>query len=171
MNLNKHIDLLLESYAILKKKINCQLELVIPKITDNHINQWFSHLRKKIPVKVLTGLKPNEIANRYRHADLTLLISAKDNFPLVYLESIACATPMLISEIKDLLPYQDKISPQLIIKKLDKQTIAKAILAYYSLKETEKRKIKDNCLGVAKNFSWEKSAKILNYSLNAYHSI
>lgn len=171
VDLNKHIDLLLEAYAILKKKISCQLELVIPKIIDNNVNQWFFQLRQKIQVKVLIDLKPNKIANYYRQADLTLLLSSKDNFPLVYLESIACGTPILISDIKDLLAYQNKISQHLIIKKLDKQTIVKAILAYYSLTKIKKLKIKNNCLKAAKNFNWKKSAKMLYRFIDAQNSI
>jgi len=166
VDFSKHIDLLFETYSILKNKINCQLDLVIPKIIDDNINQWFFQLRQKTKVKVLIDLEPPKIADCYRQADLTLLLSAKDNFPLAYLESLSCGTPMLISNINDLLPCQKKISRQLIIDTLNRNSLVKRVLQYYFLPKKEKNRIKKSCLKVAKNFNWEKSAKMLYQKIN-----
>lgn len=49
-------------------------------------------------ITVLEGLRAEEVVHHYQQADLLVLPSKGEGFPLVVQESLACGTPVLVSE-------------------------------------------------------------------------
>lgn len=163
----KRIELVIAAFQNLRKEIRCQLNIVYPKISDMEISHWFSSLTKNVEdVNLFSNLKNPNIADKYREANLTLLLSAKEHFPLVYLESIACGTPVVTSDIPAISSLQKKIWPKLIVSNFESKGISDSILKYYHLSQININKIRKRCIQSSKGYTWERSTNLVLDAIN-----
>lgn len=160
----KGIEELIKAFDLLDDEKYC-LTLICSSTSDGEFEGVIKRLLgHRSNVEIFMNLSPKRVADYYRRSDLTVLPSKTsfEQFPLVYLESLACATPMLISEkIPGILSWQEAIAPGLIIKEITPNGIAPKIKDFFQLSDRERNGIKDRCLGFAKNYNWENSVKIL----------
>lgn len=166
----KGIEELIKSFKLLPEN-KYHLTIIYPQSEDLEFEEKVKSQTKGYKNIILMKNVPREkIAGNYRKSCLTVLPSETyfEQLPLVFLESLACGTPVLISKkIPGVLKYQKKINPSLILSKITPQEIAFRIKFFCQLPEFQKRLVKERCLEVAKNFSWQQSVKIfLNYLLN-----
>jgi L-malate glycosyltransferase len=57
--------------------------------------------KKPDQIKFIGGIAHNEMADHYRLADVTVSIPSSDGTPMSVLESMACGTPVVVSNIRD----------------------------------------------------------------------
>ena len=108
----------------------------------------------KIPnIKYLGNLAPNEMAEYYRYADLTLLLSKRETFSMVTAESLCCGTPVIgfrcgAAEQIDRCNYNHFVNYgdiAAVIKlisdfdrtKVDKREISRQSIAYLDIKNMQ----------------------------------
>lgn len=113
-------------------------------------------------VRIISGIKKEEIAKYYQVADAFLMLSKElETFGLVTLEAIscgcpvfgykACATPEIISSQK-----QQFLFP---VDRIDK--IARGINTYLNLPNEERKKIIAQIIKNSNRFTWEKTTEII----------
>jgi len=117
---------------------------------------------------VYLGVKPHyELPIIYNSMDLfvfpTLL---KESLGLVGLEAMACGVPVIGSRIGGLKDYIEEGKNGFFFKPGDSKDLYRKISQFYNLPQEIKRKIRNNALSTAKNFSSEKVNKeLLNFIL------
>lgn len=163
----KKIELLINSFLYLRKNLDCQLDIVFPEISDESTKEWFSNLiSEKKGINLFSDLRQEDIAEHYRSADLSLLLSSKENFPLVFLESIACGTPVVTSKIASIDSLQKHIYSRLNVGRVTPQKVKEAVLSYYNLSSNKKEGIRKRCIEISKDYIWEKSANLILRTIN-----
>lgn len=139
------------------------LTILYPTSEDNKFEQKIKLLLGKIKnVMMFKDLPVDKIANFYRKSELAVLpsITFFEQLPLVYLESMACGTPMLVSyKIPGILEWQARVAPNLILSKITPEEIAEKIKEFCQLPRRGRMVIRARCLELAQEFSWKKSAE------------
>lgn len=153
----KGVRELLKAFTILNPN-KYTLTIVSPEFTDGQLSELLKKISRD-PLNILTVRNPTIefIAKQYRKSDLCILPSSGsfEQMPLVYLESLACGVPVLISnKIKGVMDIQHIISRDLILPNTSPGTIAEYIDHYCSLTDNQKIIIKKRCLTAAESFSW-----------------
>ncbi len=132
--------------------------IIIGNIVDNS----FKHIN--FPNLILLPPKPNkELVNYYNAADLCFFPTRIEGLPVVPREAMACATPVIIS---DILPVK---SIEYAIKvKINKEKMNQAIKDFFNLSNLERKELSDKSRKfVMENYDddiWKKeyTEKILN---------
>lgn len=97
INRIKGIDLLLNSFIELNKQYN-KLRLVLIGPDDGFLSELMEKLNEMGDRVVYTGLVSEEVKlEAYADADVYVLPSIYDNFPITVLESLASATPVIVT--------------------------------------------------------------------------
>ncbi len=112
--------------------------------------------------KAFKNQTPEKLATLYHQSLITILPSRTEVLPLSYLESIACGTPMLTTQVGELAKLQKKIDPRLILEDASTTELQKRIMFYDGLTNKEKIQIQKKCIQLAKQFSWEVSTEKLH---------
>lgn len=124
---------------------------IISKLKDNLTGKF----------KIFWDLDSHNLAKLYQQSDLTILPSYVEQFPLVFIESISCGTPLLSTKVGELTFVQPKISDKLLLASPSPSAIANGIVRFYSLTLSERIEIRKRCIAFSKQFSWKNSAKFL----------
>lgn len=108
-----------------------------------------------------------QIEHIYQVSDCTIIISSREDFPLCLLESLACGVPVITSTkgiTKALI--KQKMSKELVIKDLSPATLAKTIDIFFRMQLFDLNNLTDRSINTAKEFTWKKSAELLEKELN-----
>jgi len=126
-NYNKSLELLVQAISTLHKDI----VLVTCGNPDEYTNNRVPHIH-------LGFIKDkSKLAQVYSSADCTVVMSRTESFGLTALESIACGTPVLASDVGGLSDIIDHHVTGLLIRDRDSMTVSKSVIQMINL-------IKDN---------------------------
>jgi phosphatidyl-myo-inositol alpha-mannosyltransferase len=148
----KGLSVLIKAFPLIKKKIPDALLVVAGKgMPPKNIPE---NLKKYI---IFKGAIPNEMVPvYYRSADLYCSPALfGETFGIVLLESMACGTPVIASNIKG---YRDVIPDKaMLFEKGDPNSLASKAISILKNKAKQKRIIKIS-LETAKQYTWENIA-------------
>lgn len=155
MEKEKGIDLLLRSFKNVKEEIpNCKLMLV-------------GNGRQKIQLKNLSAeLKLNDVIfiDTVEHskipeilncADVFALCSIYEGMPTIVLESLACGIPIVSTDVGDVHKIVKNAKTGYLVKLRNEEEISSALKKVIQNSDS----YRENCIGVARQYSWEKVAK------------
>ncbi len=159
----KGVRELVEAFNLLDKE-KYFLTIVYPDSEDMVFEKEIKkYLKNKKNINLVKNPSTKQIVSFYNTHDLTVLISTKDfeQFPLVYLESLVCGTPVLISnKVQGVIDWQRTINSDLIVAKPTKEQISEIILEFSKKSEDERKKISKKCINLSKSFTWKNTVRL-----------
>ena len=157
----KGIKELLEAFTLLDAN-KYVLTLISPSFSDVGLSKILKNIQRSSGnVSTIRNPGIQKIAYEYRKSDLCILpsVGAFEQMPLVYLESLACGTPMIISnKIIGVTQIQKSISNDLILPNMRPATIASYIQKYFSLPDDQKYRIMEKCRQKISDLTWTNSS-------------
>ncbi len=155
----KRFDLLIKVFCDVKKEVeNAKLVLV----GQGPERKKLVELVRKIGMEDVEFLEPVEherIPALMNCADMLVLCSMYEGMPTVVLEALACGVPVVATDVGDVGKIVEDGRTGQLVKADDYKNIKKAIL---KLLGEGKSVYKENCIEMAKSYSWESlSVRIL----------
>src|SRR3989344_5836264 len=168
VNWHKNIENILEAVKI--AKVN--LVMVGKALTDNSIPQTreIENLIRKLGLTkqvIRTGfIEESNLAAIYNLAKVTLLPSFYEGFGLPVLESMACGTPVVASNVSSI----PEISEDAIFfcEPTHPDDIAKKVKEVFSLPQDKLDELSEKLIGEAKKYSWH---RVASETVNVYRSV
>ncbi len=152
----KGIDILVKAFANIIKKLG-HVRLVVVGPDDRYLGELEALIKTlKIDDKVLiTGpLYGKDKLEAYVDADVYVLPSRYEAFPLTVLEAVACGTPIILSENCLIAEYfRDKVG---LVVKPDPNHLAEALLEIL-LDQDKQNSFREKCNMVIEGFSISKT--------------
>lgn len=141
--INKNPFLLFKSYEIVSKKIS-NIKLIVLGTDRNYGESLLKKFRlSSLRNIIFAGTIPNELTvDYYRRSNLTLLTSSHEGNPFVILESLACGTPCITTDVVNSGVIKDGING-FISKSKDPKDFATLILKGLTLSSSIKPLKKD----------------------------
>jgi glycosyltransferase involved in cell wall biosynthesis len=168
----KGIPFLLQSLKYLKKPV--KLVMVGPPSNYKEYSEIIINLieqAKKNTVHSITyvgQVGPNELVQWYQKAAITVLPSVAESFPMTTMESLACGTPMVASDVGAVSEVVHDHENGLLVPPKDPIKLAEAI-QYLLDNESERLKLgKQGAKYVNENFS---SEVMINQLIKMYNSL
>ena len=168
VNWNKNILNLLEAVKIAKVK----LVMVGKALTDDSLAQVkeINQIIKKLGLQkqvIKTGyVSENDLISIYNLASLTILPSFYEGFGLPVLESMACSTPVVCSNVASLSEITDNSA--IFCDPADPNNIARNITRVLNLSKKQRQNLSQKLVKHASKFSWQKVAR---QTINVYKSV
>src|SRR3990167_45276 len=159
VNWNKNILNLLEAVKIAKVK----LVMVGKALTDDSLTQVkeIDRIIKKLGLQkqvIKTGyVSENDLISIYNLASLTILPSFYEGFGLPVLESMACSTPVVCSNVASLSEITNNSA--IFCDPADPNNIARNITRVLNLSKKQRQNLSQKLVKHASKFSWQKEAK------------
>ena len=168
VNWHKNIENMLKAIKI----SNIDLVMVGKALVDEKIPQTreINGLIGKLGLNKLiikTGfIEEDDLAAIYNLAKLTLLPSYYEGFGLPVLESMACGTPVVASNVASI----PEISKDTIFfcEPIDPEDIARKVKEVFSLPQDKLDSLSEKLIGEAKKYSWH---RVASETVNVYRSV
>lgn len=159
----KGIDYLLEAVKIVKNTIP-DIELTI--IGEGELKKFYREKSKKLGIQnnvhFIGEIKHHNLASYYNNASLFILPSTEiEGFGIVLLEAMACALPVIATDIVGTSKDIKKYNAGIIIKPKKTQLLADAIVKILNNRTLAKRMGANGRKLVEANYDWKKIAKQL----------
>lgn len=167
-NLRPHKNLhgIIEAFHIFKKsnQSNKEFNLILTGESDDNL----SHLIDKYEIHnsvVFLGnnLTDKKLADYYSRSRAVLIPSFYEGFGMPALEGMACGAPIVSSKITSLPEVLDDVA--IYIDPYNPESIAEGMFKAHYDKELREKLIHDGRIR-ARNFTWDKSANIVNKFLH-----
>lgn len=160
----KRIDLLLRIFAATRERFpNARLLRVGGTFTAEQ-KQMVERLGLTASILVLPHLERNVLAAIYRRAEVVLLTSEREGFGLPVIEGLACATPVIASDLAVLREVGGDVATYCSVGEIE--SWRDAIVKLINMKNTSPKAAEAACeagLKQARKFSWqEHTAKIVS---------
>lgn len=154
INRIKGTDLLVEAYANLINKLKCKVaRLVIVGPDDGYLREiqaLIKTLKIENDVLILKPLYGRDKLEAYVDADMYVLPSRYETFPMSVLEAAACRTPVILTENCEIAGYfNEKIG---LISKPDSKHLCEALLQML-LFENKQNIFRENCKATINEFN------------------
>lgn len=119
-------------------------------------------------VLVIDSIQQKELVNYYNKFDVFIFptLRTAESLGLVGLESMACGTVVIGSNIAGLKGYIDDGINGLFFQPGDSEELTNKIKLYYYMSNAEKEKMQDNAVSTAQKFDSELVTKVLAERLN-----
>ncbi len=159
VNWHKNLEGLLAAIA----KIKTPTVLVGSAITDSNIEETKiidEQIRKNNLSEIITKigfLEEKDLIAIYNLAEVTVLPSFYEGFGLPVIESMACGTPVVCSNIASLTEIAERAA--IFCNPHDERDIAQKIDYVLNLSPPEKEKLQEKSEEAARRFSWGKTAQ------------
>ncbi len=162
---SKGIDLLIKAFQMIKSDKNhseTRLHIVHPKIeeTKNSYLEKILLIIDKQNIKNVHFFQSSheKLSMFYQISDLVVLLSDKEESPLVLLESLSCGIPFLGTDQGNMRTVLSEIDFRLLVKKKEVTAISKQLHQLLNLSPTELHQFRKKAINLMKNNSWENSA-------------
>ena len=152
---NKGFDLLIRSFAILIDRLDepeLQLTIVGEGLFRSKLEKLIATLNLHGRARLVGALPHNQLRLWYSAADLFCLVSHREGWPNVILESLACGTPVVATPAGGIPEILNSETLGLLTER-DERKIADAIVAALG-----KKWISDQLVAHARNHSWNRAA-------------
>jgi glycosyltransferase involved in cell wall biosynthesis len=157
----KGIDYLLEAVKIAKNSIS---DIDLDIIGEGELKEYYQKKSKKLHIQnnvhFIGEVKHTDLVSHYNNASLFILPSTEiEGFGIVLLEAMACALPVIATDIVGTSKDIKKYNAGIIVKPKDAQLLANAILEL--LKNQKKAKLMgaNGRKLVETNYDWGEIAK------------
>lgn len=127
-----------------------------PKYKEN-IMEIYNNVKNKNSIILLNNLNINEMAYYYRLSDITIIPSLMEAVSLSAVESMACGTPVISTNVGGMPELIKDLYNGILIEPKRPDLIAKSINDLYKNKDLYNKLVK-NSLITAKNYTWEQIA-------------
>lgn len=148
-NKEKQLDILIESFKIVQKKLtNCKLIV----IGDGPEKKNLLKLSESVDGITFTGLIQHELIPEILNvADVFVLCSLFEGMPTVVLESLACGVPVVSTDVGDVNKVVINGKSGYIVKDADPKEISNKIIKLL----TSTKNYRAQCVQIAKGYSHE----------------
>lgn len=147
----KGIELLLDAYPILCKKLGCEPALVFAG-TGPYLPQVQEAVEKYPHIKYAGFISSiDEMARHYASVDLGLALSGWETFGLSILESMACGNAQIGASTGAAAEHIRESGAGVVLKERTPQALADAIVELY---HSDMATMKQNARAYAEKFSW-----------------
>jgi len=164
----KGIDILIKAIKIINKP---DVKLIIAG--DGNLLSYYKNLVNKYGVHnsviFLGNINHNKLTNYYNLATVTAVPSTQptESFSITAAESMACATPVVVSDWPGLRTTPDANKSGLLVKPNNTDDLAEKLLFFINNPEQVKKFGQAGREKVEKEYDWEKICeKIINYYKN-----
>jgi glycosyltransferase involved in cell wall biosynthesis len=107
-------------------------------------------------VRFIGGIRHEEMADHFRLADVTVSIPSNDGTPMSVLESMACGTPVVVSQIPDYDPHYIEPGQTVLAARTDDiGSLTQALLSVLQEPELARRRASEAKLRVEATGSYE----------------
>lgn len=174
LTFRKGINYLIEAYRILLKRYKGEMILLliggIPKwygseIYKTYLDKWSKDLVGKIIFK--DAVPHYELPLYYNAADITILPSIEEPFGKVVLESLACCTPVVVSQnagVAEILRHKET---GFLVDPKDKYSLADSLYELLENVSLREKMGKKGYAFVTENYNWRRiSERILKIYRN-----
>ena len=156
----KGLDVLVKAFSNIVEKLD-DVKLVIVGPDDGYLSELealIKALKIEHNVLILGPLYDRDKLEAYVDADVYVLPSRYETFPMAVLEAVACGTPALLTENCGIAEYfRDKVG---LVVKPDSNHLSEALLEM--LLNQKKRSIfRENCKTVIEKFNISKTVSVL----------
>ncbi|GEM_PF-299750 len=94
----KRIDLAIHAFSIFfKQNPNAKLKIIGQGPLENQIKQWIADFELQDKVEIIPWTE--NLADYYRKAVATLITSDREGFGMIAVESLACGTPVIMTDV------------------------------------------------------------------------
>jgi glycosyltransferase involved in cell wall biosynthesis len=141
----KRIDKIIDSLRFVKEyHIDCKLVIIGDgSLKEKLINQ--SKMNKINDKIIFVGRKPHdELPIYYNSADLLILVSEIEGFPMTILESLSCGTPVLASDVGGIPKVVIKNINGVVIYNTEPEIIAKSVNTIFSESKFDRNTIRNS---------------------------
>ena len=153
---HKNIPVLIEALSALRKEKEIPHELVLVGGQDKKEKELLALIKKNNRfVKILSGLKDEELVLFYNLAEVFVLPSLWEGFGLPVLEAMACGTPVLSSDRASLPEVVGEAGRLFDPTRVDE---LKELLYNVLQKKDLRQKMRVDGFAQVKKFSWDKTA-------------
>ena len=159
VNWNKNLNNLVEAAYISKKN----LVMVGKALTQENLPetqqviQKIKNLKLENTITRLGYVPDQDLVNLYNLAKATMLPSFYEGFGLPVLESMACGTPVICSNVSSLSEISGKDA--IFCDPSSPHDIAKQIKKVFTLSQKERQTLSQKLIKHTEGFTWEKVAK------------
>ena len=156
---HKNIYGLIDTFEVLLRKNNSQLNLVIGGEDKDYQSQIFEYIRNKNLEKfvIFPGfLNERKLASFYQGARVTVIPSFREGFGLIGVEALACGCPVAASDTTSVPEILQNAA--LYFNPKDINNMSDTVQTLLS-DEGMRNKILSNSVPVLKNYRWDSCAK------------
>jgi len=156
----KGVQILIEAFFQLKREIkDAKLFIIGDGRYKNHLLSFVK--RKKIPdVKFAGYLPPDKIIKYYQSCEVVVVPSLeRESFGIVALEGMACAKPVIVSDVGGLAEIIENGNDGIVIKKGDIELLSDAILDLFNNSLLSRRMGTNARKKVEKIYDWKPVTK------------
>ena len=154
----KGLDYLIDSAKILQdKKINFEIELVGDGKDMEMYKEKVKEMNLNKKIKFLGRKSQEETLKYYKNADIFVLPSLDEAFPMTLLESWAASLPVIITNVGGISKICKNKTNAIIIPPKNPKEIAEAMLTLIKSKGLRDKLGENGKKEVEKNYTWEKN--------------
>jgi glycosyltransferase involved in cell wall biosynthesis len=151
----KRLDLLIKAFIKVKKEIpNCKLVLVGVGSEKQNLSKLVNDLKLR-NVQFMNTVEHDEIPMIMNCADVFALCSLYEGMPTVVLEALACGVPVVSTDVGDVHKVVHDNETGYIVKSRTIDAIASKLIEVL----TNCYNMKENCVKMTQEYSWEKIAE------------
>ncbi|MCM8819643.1 MAG: glycosyltransferase family 4 protein [Candidatus Omnitrophica bacterium] len=168
----KGLDFLIKAFVVVKEKIlNTRLLIGGEGILKKHYQKLVSSLKLEDRVNFLGFIPQEKLISYYNSCDVFVLPSVseiQEGFGLVLLEALACAKPVVATDVVGVAKDIREFKAGIIVKPQGVKELAEAIIQILSDEKLAKQMGKSGLELVRKNYNWTDIARKI---LELYHSV
>lgn len=137
---------------------------LIPERQKRELEDFITKFQLSKQVRILGYVQQDELINLYQHASFFVYPSYYEGFGFPVLEAMASSCPVIASGNSSMSEFfRDN---RFLINPFDVNDIRQKLIDMSELPSEQRKKIIDQNLYIAKQFTWEKTAKQMKYLFN-----
>lgn len=157
LSIEKGIEYFVEASRMIKKELDVRFVAVTNTSTSARQNNFYTNLLNDNGIGIQRQIPLAEIQKFYEEADVLVLPSLMEAFPLVIFEAMACGTPVVATDVGGVRHAIKDGEVGFIVAPKNPQQITEKVLSILK-DENLRTEMSKNCLEWVKNFIWDEVA-------------